>query len=458
MVEYGSPSFRGLARDLEILGRRGALTTKNVIEYYCFDRVSDYVELVFRQENFEQQLEFLSEWSEDPATKIGRIRHYLTELFQTAAGGSTSWSRALQLIESEGRTSLSVAFARNVSKLRAEPRAFARRLLEIWVAEPLADKACLFRKASEFDELLGGSRLEIHWADASSTLTPWREKQTRTRQLLADEKTMKRASAAPANTLNHYLEGSEARKLWDSASFMIQAYGVVLNAWISIVHEKLNLRRPKRPGEVVTDFTRELRMLVDEPAGSPGYPTRLHWLYVHRHDVRDGLVTELVAYIPNTNKDVEEWTRRQFFGKRVIGPLPQNAIKFRRYQKSAERSFSRHLTLIRGLCAAVEPHSSKNRIFMTRAGIDLRRMHWTLGPKKTAQRIGVSRLLDDGARQVADEDLSILSSFDDISLPFGSCWEFAEHKYRKVVAAQRREIQDENAPQNRNAGRLRESA
>jgi len=78
---------------------------------------------------------------------------------------------------------------------------------------------------------------------------------------------------------------------------------------------------------------------------------------------------------------------------------------------------------------------------MTRAG--LRRMHRPLGPKKTAQRIGASRLLDEAARDVANEDLSVLSSFDDTSLPFCSGWEFADHEYRKLVAAQRREIHDE---------------
>jgi uncharacterized small protein (DUF1192 family) len=80
---------------------------------------------------------------------------------------------------------------------------------------------------------------------------------------------------------------------------------------------------------------------------------------------------------------------------------------------------------------------------MTRAGIDRRRMHRPLGPKKTAQRIGVSRLLDEAARNIANEDLSVLSSFDDTSLPFCSGWEFAEHEYRNRVGVQRREIHDE---------------
>ena len=98
---------------------------------------------------------------------------------------------------------------------------------------------------------------------------------------------------------------------------------------------------------------------------------------------------------------------------------------------------------MRFLCAGGDSRSSGNRIFTARAGINVRRMHGPVGPKKTPQRIGVSRLLDERARKAASQDLTVLSSFDNAELRFSSGWEFAEHKHRKQIIAQRRALEAE---------------
>ncbi|WP_213286708.1 hypothetical protein [Bradyrhizobium sp. sGM-13] len=437
MAELSDGSFTAISRELEIISRIETLDKEGVEKFYLGGRAAyQYVDLVFQQADFETQLKYLDDWEETSVRKIELIGDYLGRLFRMAVRRSVDAPVFGPLNECGPAVD---DYFKNAQLLGLRPRAFAHQILRIWSAELKQDSKTVLRKASEFDEIVG----QMLAADKSPTKTvaQWLSKRKRTENLRARE----RASVKPEGSVSvlpnekEYLKGKDVRKLWDAASFMVQVYGDVLNASISILHKDLPLKTEESPSVLITDMGRELRLMIDGPARRQGRDQpQAHWMYVHRYSEAEGIVTDLVAHIP-PQFDIEEWLKRKFLRKRVLGSLSERALIVRQYRTQRhnpsdlndKKQLERHWSLIRSLCASLDPNEHAKLI----DGLKLPKLNRPVGKQMTPHRLRVSRGLDRAARRKANEFLPVISAFDDdAGTSFFTGWEIRNLRYRRDLA------------------------
>lgn len=415
LADVAKASYRELALALEVNATGGRLTASTIRARYQASQAQEYVDLVLGRKDFSTQMRFLDDWSVEPAEKVRQIAGYLGDMFDWGFGRFAGELDGLRR-----RAEFAKAWQSHIALTKTKSRALAARMLQIWDAEPVTGPNTVRRKASEFDELLAGTTFDI--ADPEGVVASWQKAGARTQRYRNVDKL--KPSGVPRledqSVEAKSLSWAEARKLWDGASFMVQAYGVLLNAHITIRHGRMDRVDEKKRADLVTDFLRELRMLVNRARLNRS--ETLHSLYVHRNDPREGLVTEIVAHLPECRKDVEGWVRDQFFAQRTSSL--SDAIEVELFQE--KDAFGRHLKLVRFICAGLSPFDTKSKKFRHRTGIDAARLIWMAGEKITNQRIGLSRAIDEKAQAEASRDLEVLSVFDGQEADPCSRWELKE--------------------------------
>lgn len=370
----------------------------------------------------------LEEWDQKPDDKIRDIGDYLSKVFDIRHGlnsGSLRWLERFAAISDQ--------IVKHAKIVKEQPRGVANRILQIWDPEPNAGSTTIRRKASEFDDLFAGAILGGE--DADSTIYAWRTNERRTRQYRDAEAWEKSRSASPeiqpeAGEMSLTLE--EARKLWDGASFMVQAHGSLLNAKIDILHGGFDPKPAKRPEQVVTDFLREFRIYVNRVKMDPS--AELHTLYVHRTDGQGDLVTRIVAHLPLCRRKVDSWVH-DFFRRRTSATSLEDAVLLDLADEGD--GFQRHLELIRSVCGALMPTKPEHQVFLRRTRIDVKRIGWSPGKKVTSQRVGLSRLIDRDAQAKASEDLQVISALDNAEADPCTGWELKEFAYRRSIVEER---------------------
>jgi hypothetical protein len=429
LCEYTGSSFRDLARDLEVLISRGNVTVQSV--EYLFGRKPSarYVNLVFERESFARQISFLNEWKASAPDKIRQIGDLLSALFRLHQGGT-----ALDRIGISQCLNLAAGLEKCLANLKEQPSLFARKLLETWDPEPAMGPTTLLRKASEFEDLVGG--VSIGDQESTSDITArWQASDERRQRYGREAKrTVKTASKQFAETVTtDFLGLDEAKGLWHAASFMVQQYGALLNTRLTIRHNHLRPHKKGGPEQHLTDFGRELRELINRTKTST--QDHLHWLYIHQNDPREGLITRIVAHLPPCKADIPHWILHRFFKRRALAVGSDFPVDVDLRQK--EKPLSVHHSLIRELCAGLAPSDSANLAFFHRTKTDAERLGWIPGPKLTFQRKGVSRLIDLSSQQRAEQDLTVINALDTPNVDVCSGWELAQYAYRKgLIEAQ----------------------
>lgn len=430
VADLAKTSYRELALSLEINANEGRLTASSIRHRDQASTARDYVDLVLARKEFPSQLRFLDDWEVEPAEKIAQIAGYLGDMFDQAFGSCVGEMESLRR-----RAQFAKVWQSHIALIEAEPRALATRMLQIWDPEPLAGINAVRRKASEFDELLVGTMFDI--GKPEEVVANWQKARVRTQRYRqvdkvksADIPRTHQDEAAKSLTLD------EARKLWDGASFMVQAYGVLLNAHITIRHARLDRLKGGKHADLLTEFLRELRMFVNRSRLERSQT--LHFLYAHRNDAQEGLVTELVSHLPPCSKSVEEWIKDRFFKHRASSS--EDAVQVRLFAE--KDAFARHLKLVRYICAGLAPLNTENKKFRYRTGIDSARLAWTAGLKATSQRIGLSRAIDERAQSEASRDLKVLSIFDSQEADACSGWELKEYAYRTELIRHRQRLEE----------------
>jgi hypothetical protein len=431
LADVAKTSYRELALALEMNAKEGRLTASTMRDRYQASQAREYVDLVLGRKDFSTQMRFLDDWGVEPAEKVRQVAGYLGDMFDWGFGRFAGELDALRC-----RAEFAKAWQSNIALIKTKPRAFAARMLQIWDLEQVTGPNTVRRKASEFDELLAGTTFDI--ANPEGVIASWQKARSRTQRYRNADKL--KPSAVPGvddqSADTNSLSLAEARKLWDGASFMVQAYGVLLNAHITIRHGRLDRVDEKKRADLVTDFLRELRMFVNR--ARLNHSETLHSLYVHRNDSQEGLVTELVAHLPECRKDVEGWVREQFFEHRTNSL--SDAVEVKLFQE--KDTFGRHLKLVRFICAGLAPSDTKSKKFRHRTGIDAARLGWTAGEKITNQRIGLSRAIDEKAQAKASDDLEVLSVFDRPEADPCSRWELKEYEYRAGLVQERLRLEE----------------
>lgn len=427
LADLGRSSFTELALTLEILAGKGQITASAILDHYLGGDAAAYVDLVVNGRPFQEQLSMLESWQSPVSERIRRIGEYLSRLFDVRHGVNSA-----SLHQLKRKAAFSDSLSRHSEILRQRPRAFASRMLQVWDPELFAGPTTLRRKASEFDALFRSAAPDVD--NPNATISSWRAVDRRTRDYRAAElreiKTFARSHAeTPTEETSLTLE--EATKLWHGASFMVQVYGALLNASVEIQHGKFVPRSAKRPEQVVTDFLRELRMHVNRDKVDAN--AELHTLYVHRTDQNGDLVTTVFAHLPACKRNVSGWIRG-FFCRRASAASVNEAVKVD--LMVGGQPFERHLHLIRSACSGLLPSEPAHQVFLRRTRIPARQCR-ALGPKRTAQRIGLSRGIDSEAQGVASDDLEPLYVLHDPNADACSGWEMKEFAYRKQIVEER---------------------
>jgi len=161
--------------------------------------------------------------------------------------------------------------------------------------------------------------------------------------------------SASATHASIYLTKSQVHKLWEAGSFLVQEYGLFLNARISIRYKDLNVSSNEERTKLIADLVHELGMALKRWA--PQSCARFHWLYSHELGRAGGLGTAVIAHIPvPLADDVEAWLFDHFLAKRYGWPIPSDAVSLRvTRQVDSDARMRRHLQLMRLLCRAVDP-------------------------------------------------------------------------------------------------------
>lgn len=435
LADFSRSSYQVLALDLEVLSQRGKLASADVVEHFLSSPMVKYVDQVIDRAPFSDQLSTLEQWSLPPSQKIDRIGRYLSDIFDLQCGlrpGCLRWS--------EGFADLSDRIGAYARAMGTNPRAFITQMLQVWDPEPMAGPTTLRRKASAFDELLTVAALDVSQPEQAAQAL--RQKIRRTRQYEeTDAVARRRAPEIPVQQdTAASLTLTEARKLWDAASYMVQAYGVLLNTGIVIHHAKLDLRRGKLAEHVVTDFLHQLRMFVARARTEP--MAELHTLYAHQTDNDGHIVTRIVAHIPRCKRDPKVWVAG-FAKRHATEASLEGAVDI--HIEPEKNTFLRHLELIQSICAGLMPVSPAHQVFLRRAKIDARRIGWSAGAKPSPQRVGLSRLIDKEEQAKASEDLKVLYAFNEAGADPCSGWELQEYRYRRKIMEQRRMLEDSAA-------------
>lgn len=436
IAEVERPSFARLALNLERVASFRPITSGHVAD--VFNQRSEakhYLDSCFSRSKFEEQWSILWSWSEAPKRKVDAIGGQLSNLLDPTAVGQ---SNRRPLLELEDRQVVS-KYLRSSEFDQVGRAKFISSILDIWRPEVIETRASLMFRASRFEELLGAvvsdglppEKLVREWAKNRKRSA---DAGTRMVSVHGDSKDIATGSDTG------FLSVEDVRKLWDAASFMVQNYGALLNARIVIQHRNFDLKKESTPAELITDLFRELRIRLK------GKKDSVHWLYVHRHSREGGLVTDIVAHLPVHGTDVDVWIRDKFLSRRVMGGgVAKSAVSVSRLAReklNREKSWRRHLTLIRLLCGSLNKSDPEGARLMRVLGN--KRFNHSLGKKATAQQRGVSRGIDVGAQHLASWDLSVLSPFMSSKLSaFSSGWEMDEYQYRQKLRRQRIALENE---------------
>jgi energy-coupling factor transporter ATP-binding protein EcfA2 len=435
-------SFAKIGHEIEQMIRGGAFDLNAVKQrYFAPTPAEAYVNDVLCGKSFAEQRERLIKWECEAGEKIKSISHYIVRVadpFEPIVPTVVN----IDSVVANHRTMFSQLLSKGeASSLKS--RALLEEILTVWTLDGGMGDPDLLRRASLFDSLINMDRNN---ETVEVKLARWGAERKRAVSLKAKSSVAKR-SREPRSQVQLYLSTQQVKKLWDRGSFLIQAYGVPLNTRIRFHHAKLRLHDGSRPLEFVTQFGRELRLLIDGSRRRRGIQsTAVHWLYVIRKDDEKDLI-DLVAYIP-PQLDVQDWLLNRFLVNRASAE--PDAVEISQYRKARHNpaqlegvhDLCRHWTLMRWLVASLDPLEPSS--FELLKTLQATRFNRPIGPSKVPYGIRVSRALDRKAREAASSDLSIRSVFEMAAPSDKFCgWEILAHRYRQVCIAKREKVERE---------------
>jgi DNA polymerase III gamma/tau subunit len=438
-VEGSSRSFRGLARDLELVMASGLEVKAALDQLYLKDIwVEDYLLLVLNHAPFKAQWQQLNSRDDAADRIVNSVRAYLLRTILLVRTTEADEGH-VSLLKLDRTIKVSEAFASIVALLQGESKSLLHRMLKVWEPSTACDEASLLSMASEFDILFSSTAASFERQGPAKSIERISAGQKRIEKIAgARRRESKGSTDRGGQTEKIYLSSSKVRELWEAGSFLTQAYGLYLNTHLTIRYQNLRAPVTKQPGGLLTELLHELRIKIDRVENND--TRRFHWLYVHRDDNDKGLITEIVAHVPVVPdcepRWLHEWMGR-FFERRGEQGL-STAISIRGPAKKEARHV--HLELLGELCAKLEPNA-RNQNLIRNLGMDLPGMNVPVGPKRTSQRAGVSRSLSRNAQRVASAIFPIVSPFELNGELLCSGWEMAEHNFRRKVYKEREDWQ-----------------
>lgn len=461
---------RRLLRDLVAISDGGTVTGDQVQNYYhthCGQPVLAYFEALIGRRDFAAQCDRLNAWIAPAEEKIATIEACMFGLWRRhelrQAGGIT----AVDHLEWQERERLAATFMTKAWQRGVSSRLFWQAAINTFRPVVPATEAQLYLKAKELDWLLnspretGGTGAIMTGADQGAgvpkileVLKPHPSTLDNAMQQMHLKRGPAGADGRGQGSIDH-LSVKHVRALWEAGSFLIQHYGLCLNARLTLRYELLGITDPTEAGVFLSQLIRQLQALVVGRAGN-AEEAPFHRLFVHETDAEGALVTHMVMHIPSSAGDVERWVRTRFMPHQRLAACPPRAVTYRKPTIQPKDRFRLHLRLLQLLTGGLDPEV-KVSVKQQHGPAELhrlidvlkidRRFQRSIGRRRSAARYGVSEAIGPQARRSAlTLDLPFLSAFGQrqwTALTNG--WEIDDHAYRQDCRADRRRLEAEMA-------------
>lgn len=447
LARWGGGSARTLIKHLETLQLSDGLRLIDIWDYFNpgTRHVSDYLSALLDRRSLEQQLAALDSWHVEANRKSVGIAALLGELFRAEV---RAYAREFDPLAKE-REGLRHEFRKRADELGLPPGKLFSSALSFWRREPAQDEFGLLAKISDFDELLNGPGGQKK--DKTDEAPRSRRRLFVSKAPGATPRSAQQGSAisgrkAPSGA--DYLSFGQAQDIWDAGSFLVQKFGLFLNARMSFRHDLLGIKTAAEVGPFITEFLHELRMVIERRSASLELPEPFHSIHVHETLPNGEKVTHIAASIPAMAGDVEEWIVRQFLPNAFGANFKRHAFRMRRWRLTGEKELHRHITLLRLLLRGLDPAyigdkpagngaTLRQEALLKILGIRCAR---PAGRRFGAQRYSPSRAIGRGARAESAETLPPLSVFGErLWAHIASGWELTEFRYRRALESKKAE-------------------
>lgn len=306
-------------------------------------------------------------------------------------------------------------------------RAFWERIVALWTPSPAPITAAVLDvKLSALDRVVEPGRRQSgsDAANPQSDMVPEHRRRVR-----------KPRTSAKARSI--YLSGRQVQEIWNTASFMTQEYGVVLNCVVELsVAKGASAGLPR----LLTALTRGCVGV----ARALGAGADAHWLYVYR-SVGDEVGASVALSFPQSAlRPVIDQVRSQ-----VVPPLEANgaSVRVSAAPRSVRAPFEWQVMMLRKLSGGLDPSehdwdgAARRRLIGILAVPQEFRV--PVGPQLFPKRWGRSHTL---SKKRISESLPYLSAFSDRAWDrIGDGWELLEfhdrRRFAQVLEEERRELE-----------------
>lgn len=147
------------------------------------------------------------------------------------------------------------------------------------------------------------------------------------------------------------LTEQEVGAQYDAVSFLNREYGLVLNAFITIVYALLGIKDHRAAATLLWRYNHDARIWLRRQKMSH------HYVYVHEDAVKHGYHSHQLAYVPREQrKEFRRWTR-QFFARHCGPNIPKEAvdIKYKIPGGSASQQVAWQWERLRYMCKELDP-------------------------------------------------------------------------------------------------------
>jgi DNA polymerase-3 subunit gamma/tau len=448
LVSAGKGSGRENVKLLDNVAQQGHVTASLVAHALSFGWASSIVNFfdALIEGNVGAQAAALSRWQALPSQKAIGVRDFLLYLYNfeiARPASSVIVNPAFHTVTAEQRQRIISGFRPRANKAKMPLDAYWRSMMKHWNSDHarVVDEANLSICLIVFNDLINGDFDEMPQPIAAKVIV----RSDRRFHIRAQNLPLSRAAVSshgPAGAMTF----SQAKTIYDAASFLPQQYGVLFNARFRITHPGYGPAALQSAKKIVSQFVHELGIFSDRRD-----PTKkAHWLYAHEQ--LDGIVyTEVVAHLPLDAVDlIEDWLtkrRSQWFGEASLNDgswiIEVDA------PGSAKSHVAKHWRMVRRLWGTLDQMKGwklpGGRLTAVIALLGVPKATWATSDKMVGiKRMQASGSINVGARRSAQSSfMPLLSALADGAWDYiDSGWELHEFKDRRVEIASRKRDED----------------
>lgn len=429
--------LRDLVRDLERVAEGGPVTsarTRRVLSLDYLGHLLDLLTAVVQGAALEVQFAAVDMWQASAVTKATQLQELLLHLYLTELCHVRRPHPVYGVIEPSVRMALVEALSAKAAVRGLAVEEFWESVVAFWqVPEGDWTESELGLRLTQFNRYLNVQPAAHAPARISASRREEGHSARRTKRISSSKDVVEQEGGP-------WLTFEQARAFWNAGSFLVQEYGVLLNARLTFEHGGCGIvehqAASKHFGLFMHALTTFLNTIDVGDTSKRSASEDFHWLYVHETDRNGALRTHLIAHIPP-----KAWPRvRRWFRSRTCDEAqganvrPATQLRLLNLHRP-ERALLLHHNYLRLLCRGL----SRTVTDGDNPVVDLlavpKRWQGAVGRVTCAQRGRVSKTIGEGAqRRSAQVGLAMLSVVDRHAWgEHASGWELKEHKERECT-------------------------